>query len=198
MKKTKQLNWFTVFYGQVAIIFPFIVAAPRYFSGKIRSGKSSRSLLRSGRCRARCPGSSTHIRSSPTGRRPWTALTVSPRRSSAHASRRSSSTGEREEASSTNLVVQDLALGLPTGQALLAPTTLELKKDESVLITGPVGRREEHAVPRARRHLALLERKDRAPQGGEAALPAAEALPAARLAQARSLLSRAGRPDQRR
>src|SRR5258706_2095963 len=32
MRKTKQLNWFTVFYGQGAIIFPFIVAGPRVFS----------------------------------------------------------------------------------------------------------------------------------------------------------------------
>jgi putative ATP-binding cassette transporter len=39
MKKTKQLNWFTVFYGQVAIIFPFIVAGPRFFTGKVPLGE---------------------------------------------------------------------------------------------------------------------------------------------------------------
>src|SRR5688572_20958941 len=33
MLKQKQLNWFTIFYAQIAIIFPFFVAAPRYFSG---------------------------------------------------------------------------------------------------------------------------------------------------------------------
>jgi putative ATP-binding cassette transporter len=33
MRKQKQLNFFTVSYSQLAIIFPFVVAAPRYFSG---------------------------------------------------------------------------------------------------------------------------------------------------------------------
>src|SRR4051812_32974543 len=33
MQKQKQITWFTSFYGQLAIIFPFVVAAPRYFSG---------------------------------------------------------------------------------------------------------------------------------------------------------------------
>src|SRR6185436_2118829 len=32
MLKQKQLGWFTSFYGQVAIIFPFLAAGPRYFS----------------------------------------------------------------------------------------------------------------------------------------------------------------------
>lgn len=38
MKQTKRLSWFSSFYGQAAIIFPFIVAAPRYFSGAIPLG----------------------------------------------------------------------------------------------------------------------------------------------------------------
>src|SRR5579859_3004632 len=33
MRKQKQLNFFTIFYAQAAVIFPFVVAAPRYFSG---------------------------------------------------------------------------------------------------------------------------------------------------------------------
>ena len=38
MLKQKQLGWFQSFYGQVAIIFPFVVAAPRYFSGAMPLG----------------------------------------------------------------------------------------------------------------------------------------------------------------
>ena len=37
MKYNKRLNWLTSFYGQVASIFPVIVAAPRYFAGIVRS-----------------------------------------------------------------------------------------------------------------------------------------------------------------
>ena len=33
MRKRKQLNWFVSFYAQLAIIFPYLVAAPRFFAG---------------------------------------------------------------------------------------------------------------------------------------------------------------------
>src|SRR5260221_4820016 len=39
MKQTKRLTWFTSFYGQAANVFPFVVAAPRYFSGAIALGQ---------------------------------------------------------------------------------------------------------------------------------------------------------------
>jgi putative ATP-binding cassette transporter len=38
MRNQKKLSWFINFYQQIAIIFPFIVAAPRYFSGAIDLG----------------------------------------------------------------------------------------------------------------------------------------------------------------
>ena len=39
MKVSKRLTFFTAGYSQIAIIFPFIVAAPRYFTGKIELGE---------------------------------------------------------------------------------------------------------------------------------------------------------------
>ncbi|NYZ11496.1 ABC transporter ATP-binding protein/permease [Azospirillum sp. RWY-5-1] len=38
MRTQKRLTWFTSGYGQVAIIFPFVVGAPRYFAGQIQLG----------------------------------------------------------------------------------------------------------------------------------------------------------------
>ena len=38
MAQQKRLTWFTAGYSQIAIIFPFVVAAPRYFSGAIPLG----------------------------------------------------------------------------------------------------------------------------------------------------------------
>ena len=35
----KRLIWFTVGFGQAAVVFPFIVAAPRFFSGAIQLGE---------------------------------------------------------------------------------------------------------------------------------------------------------------
>ncbi|WP_323160034.1 ABC transporter ATP-binding protein/permease [Pseudomonas fluorescens] len=39
MRVSKRLTFFTSGYGQIAIIFPFIVAAPRYLAGKIELGE---------------------------------------------------------------------------------------------------------------------------------------------------------------
>ncbi len=39
MKVSKRLTFFTAGYQQIAIIFPFVVAAPRYFAGKIELGE---------------------------------------------------------------------------------------------------------------------------------------------------------------
>jgi putative ATP-binding cassette transporter len=39
MKVSKRLTFFTSGYNQIAIIFPFMVAAPRFFSGKIELGE---------------------------------------------------------------------------------------------------------------------------------------------------------------
>ena len=39
MKVQKRLTFFTAGYSQIAIIFPFIVAAPRYFAGKVELGE---------------------------------------------------------------------------------------------------------------------------------------------------------------
>jgi vitamin B12/bleomycin/antimicrobial peptide transport system ATP-binding/permease protein len=38
IKAQKNLVWFTSFFGQAAVVFPFVVAAPRFFSGAIPLG----------------------------------------------------------------------------------------------------------------------------------------------------------------
>src|SRR5262249_30417458 len=38
MRLRKRLIWFTAFYAQLAVIFPFVVAGPRYFAGAISLG----------------------------------------------------------------------------------------------------------------------------------------------------------------
>lgn len=39
IRTQKRLVWFTSFFGQAAVIFPFILAAPRFFSGAIQLGE---------------------------------------------------------------------------------------------------------------------------------------------------------------
>ena len=39
LKQQKRLIWFSSFFGQAAVVFPFLVAAPRFFSGAIQLGE---------------------------------------------------------------------------------------------------------------------------------------------------------------
>ena len=39
IRAQKNLIWFTNFFGQAAVVFPFLVAAPRFFSGAIQLGE---------------------------------------------------------------------------------------------------------------------------------------------------------------
>ena len=38
MRRQKKLNFFRISYNQVAVVFPFLVGAPRFFSGAIQLG----------------------------------------------------------------------------------------------------------------------------------------------------------------
>ena len=139
MKKTKSLNWFTSFYAQLAIIFPFVVGAPRYFSGKVPLGELFQIASAFGQVQTAL---SWFITAYPTFAR-WkatvdrlTGFTEALERARAESARLD---GEREESAPEALTLSALTLGLPDGAALLRPTTLNLRKGESVLISGPSG-----------------------------------------------------------
>lgn len=137
MKKTKQLNWFTVFYGQGAIIFPFIVAGPRFFSGKGPLGEIFQIASAFGQVHSAL---SWFISAYPL----FTSWKATVERLTGFAAaleqvRAQRPDGEREEAATADLTMKGLTLSVPNGRMLLAPTTLELKKNESVLVSGPTG-----------------------------------------------------------
>ena len=156
-----------------------------------RSAASSRPPRRSARCRARSPGSSTPTRCSPTGRRPVDRLigfSASLEQVRAEADQLH---GERAEGADESLALEDLELELPQGTTLLAPHHARAQAAASdVLVTGPSGSGKSTFFRALAGHLALLERPHRAAAGRAPAVPAAEALPADRHAQARGELSR--------
>lgn len=140
MRRQKRLAWFTSFYAQLAIIFPFVVGAPRYFAGKVPLGELFQIASAFGQVQSAL---SWFINAYPTFAR-WKA-TVDRLTGFAQALERVRAEGERldgeraEDAVPERLSLAELTLGLPGGRALLAPTTLELKKGESLLISGPSG-----------------------------------------------------------
>jgi putative ATP-binding cassette transporter len=139
MKKQKQLGWFTNFYAQIAIIFPFLVAAPRYFSGAISLGGYTQIASAFGQVQ----GAMSWLIDAYTQFASWkatvdrlTGFSAALEHVRAEAEQLD---GEREEAPTEDLAMQGLALSLPQGKPLLAPTTLRLKRGEAVLVSGPSG-----------------------------------------------------------
>jgi len=140
MQKQKQITWFTSFYAQVAIIFPFVVAAPRYFSGKVPLGE----LFQIASAFGQVQGALSWFINAYTSFAVWKATVdrlTGFTRALEHAREEAERLdGDRVEAEAgATLTLDGLALALPQGRPLLAPTSLELRKGESVLVTGPSG-----------------------------------------------------------
>ena len=139
MFKRKQLGWFTSFYYQLAIIFPYIVVSPRFFSGAIPLG----AIFQTASAFGQVQGSLSWFINAYTAFAQWKAtvdrligFSNSIQRVRAEAD---ALDGERSEGRGSSLVLEDLAIALPQGRPLLAPTALELKPGEHVLVTGPSG-----------------------------------------------------------
>ena len=139
MKKQKQLGWFTNFYGQIAIIFPFLVAAPRYFSGAITLGGYTQTASAFGQVQ----GALSWFIDAYTQFAVWkatvdrlTGFSAALERVRVEAERLD---GDREEVPADSLALEGVALSLPQGRALLAPTTLQFKRGEAVLVSGASG-----------------------------------------------------------
>jgi putative ATP-binding cassette transporter len=137
MLKQKQLGWFTSFYTQLAIIFPYVVVSPRFFAGQIQLGGIFQTASAFGQVQGALSwfiGAYTQFASwkATVDRLIGFAATLDKVRSGKVE-------GERIEGADASLTLEQLALELPQGKALLAPTTLKLEPGRHVLVTGPSG-----------------------------------------------------------
>jgi putative ATP-binding cassette transporter len=139
MIKRKQLNWFVSFYEQLAIIFPYIVAAPRYFAGAVGMGV----IFQTASAFRNVQMSLSWFISVYPDFATWkatvdrlTSFAASLERARAEAREVG---GERTVAPAQAIGVSDLELALPQGRPLLRPTSVELEPGEHLLITGPSG-----------------------------------------------------------
>ncbi len=139
MLKQKQLGWFQSFYGQVAIIFPFLVASPRFFSGSMQLG----GIFQIASAFGQVQGALSWFINAYGSYANWkatvdrlTGFTEAIARVRAEAAQQD---GERTQSAAGELSLENVELHLPQGQALLAATGLRLKQGEAVLVTGPSG-----------------------------------------------------------
>ncbi len=146
IKKQKNLVWFTNFFGQAAVVFPFIVAAPRFFSGAIQLGQ----LIQISSAFGRVQDSLSWLVDNYSALAAWRATTdrltsfednikalgQQVRALSAINSEANSKAAATEP---TTLSARDLTLSLPTGQVLLSGLSLSASAGDSVLFKGPSG-----------------------------------------------------------
>jgi len=139
MKKQKDLTWFTTFYAQAAIIFPFVVAAPRYFSGQIQLG----GLMQINAAFSQVQNALSFFVASYASIAEWKAV-VDRLTTFTHAldrvDERAAEAGiARDEHPREDVAVEDLALDIPGGRRLFDRLSLAFPRKKAVLVSGPTG-----------------------------------------------------------
>ena len=139
IKAQKNLVWFTSFFGQAAVVFPFVVAAPRFFSGAIQLGE----LMQISSAFGQVQGALSWFVDSYPSLATWRATTDRLTSFEASLAQMQAPTGPAlPDASATEptaLRAQNLQVALPNGVALLAHATLVAHAGERVLLQGPSG-----------------------------------------------------------
>ncbi len=139
MRRIKTLGWWTSFYGQFAVIFPYIVAAPRFFSKEMQLG----GLMQTSDAFGTVQGALSFIVSSYTDIAAWQSviqrLVGFDERVRAIAAAARGPQPIAVERGGEGVEVKDLALDLPGGAALLRHVELAAKPGEAVMVTGPTG-----------------------------------------------------------
>ena len=140
LKAQKRLIWFTVGFGQAATVFPFIVAAPYYFSGLIQLGQ----LMQVSSAFGRVQDALSWFVDSYSGLAAWRATTDRLTRFDDAMLRVHQPTPDAPPARALNTPAthwqaEQLQLQLPNGQDLGAPLNFAIHPGERVWIQGPSG-----------------------------------------------------------
>jgi putative ATP-binding cassette transporter len=140
MVATKRLTFFTASYSQVAVVFPFIVAAPSFFGGAIPLG----GLTQTAGAFAQVQGSLSWFVDNYARLTEWGA-TVNRLTGFWAAVRSAHEAVERGEGVSAaptdaaDLSLEDVRLALPDGRVLMEVPEARIAPGERVLVAGPSG-----------------------------------------------------------
>src|SRR5271170_809095 len=139
IRRRKKLTWLTTGYGQLAIVFPFIVAAPRYFNKVIQLG----GLMQIASAFGQVQDSLSFIVNSYTEIAQYQAVV---QRLYGFRARLDEITVERRapqpiaiERSGSGVEVRTLDLDLPDGRPLHQDVALKANAGGALLVTGPSG-----------------------------------------------------------
>ena len=139
MRQQKRLTSFTAGYGQAAIIFPFVVAAPRYFRGEFALG----GLMQTASAFGQVQDSLSYLITAYTDIAEWRAVVARLggfNRALDQVRTEAAVQGiQREEAPGRGLEVDHVSLGLPDGRALVDDASFRIHRGDTALISGPSG-----------------------------------------------------------
>ena len=139
MRQQKRLTSFTAGYSQVAIIFPFVVAAPRYFRGEFALG----GLMQTASAFGQVQDALSYIISAYTDIAEWRAVVARLagfNKALDQVRTEAAIQGIRhEEAPAGSLALEHVQLALPDGRPLVEDISVSLRRGDTALISGPSG-----------------------------------------------------------
>jgi len=138
MRRTKLLNSLVVGYSQVAVIFPLVVAAPRYFSGALQLG----GLMQTADAFGQVQGAMSWFLNSYAVLAQWRAIVE--RLTTFHRAivlaRAAAGEGLSTIAGPADVIaLRDVTIALPNGAKLLQDADLTFNRGTSVVVSGPSG-----------------------------------------------------------
>ncbi len=137
MRRTRSLNMLTTGYGQIANVFPIVVAAPRYFSGAIALGVLTRISDAFGQVQS----SLSWFVSNYANLASWSATVerLGTFRRTIEEARAEMPEGPKRRQEGQEIALDDVTLNLPNGKTLAEHVTFRFRPGQSVVITGASG-----------------------------------------------------------
>lgn len=140
MKRQKLINTFTTGYSQAAIIFPYLVTAPRYFAGKLELGDLTQTAQAFGYVQNALSWFINVYPEFATWKATVDRLTGFHTAIQGAQSDARTNPGVSPDASDSEaLVLTDVQLFLPDGRPLLSTGTATIEPKQRVLLRGPSG-----------------------------------------------------------
>ncbi len=137
IKKQKQLSWLTNSYGQIAIIFPFVVAAPRYLSKSISLG----GLMQVANCFGKVQDAMSYFVDVYSSLAEWQSCVDRLLSFDEHMQRlEAEKSGDMKRTEGAALALCGVDISLPDGRVILRNMTAEIREGEKVIIKGPSGK----------------------------------------------------------
>jgi putative ATP-binding cassette transporter len=135
LRVQKRYTWFSSGYGQAAVVFPMLVASPRFFSGAIQLGE----LMQISSAFGQVQESLSWFISNYSRLASWQATTLRLTSFQDQMQAMDVDTTDRETPGLNQITTPELTICLPNGDVLLEHASFQINAGDHILIRGPSG-----------------------------------------------------------